>query len=165
MVCLRSCDPRPVHASHKLKTSLKTVSVCSRGCRSPCRMEEGIQNGVGSVLRMNICKWFLNLGMIFGWVWTICQWNLMARCISIGPLGLHHFGFAEDSITVMHDSTKADKAGENLTKKHVCTNPKDPSSLPCCCAAVVFLGIHQKSFENSEKMFRSDTAQRRIAST
>jgi hypothetical protein len=38
----------------------------------------------------HILKWALDSGNIFVWVWTIAQWNLMARSKSNDPLALHN---------------------------------------------------------------------------
>ena len=56
-----------------------------------------------------ILKWAIETGNIFVWVWTILQWNLMARSISIDPLVLHNITISEDLFVFCHDSTKSDK--------------------------------------------------------
>ena len=98
-------------------------------------------------LRGLICKWFSTSGNIFGWVWSIIQWNLMARCISVDPLSLHHFSLGEDNFTVLHDSTKMDKKGEKLVQKHVYANPKDPIICPNLAIGIWF-ALNQASFES-----------------
>lgn len=55
-----------------------------------------------------ICGWALKRGNIFVWVWTVLQWNCMARSISIDPLGLHNFTLGDDNIKVKYDSSKSD---------------------------------------------------------
>ena len=76
----------------------------------------------------------------------------MARSISIDTLALHNISLGDDNITMMHDSTKADKEGENWVPKHVYSNPKDPLICPNL-ALGIWLALNQKSFEHSEKLF------------
>jgi len=100
-----------------------------------------------------ILSWAVEEGNIFVWVWTILQWNLMARSISIDPLALHNFSLSEDHFVVKHDSTKTDKEGERLHLKGVYCNPLDPMVCPGVSLGV-FLSIEQWSFsDNSEKLF------------
>ena len=62
------------------------------------------------------------------WVWTILQWNLMARSISIDPLALHNIlSVSEDHFVFKHDSIKSDKKSVKLHKKSAYCNPLDPT--------------------------------------
>ena len=100
-----------------------------------------------------ILKWALDEGNIFVWVWTILQWNLMARSISIDPLALHNFSVSEDHFNVRHDSTKTDKEGARTHNKAVYCNPLDPLVCTGVCLGV-WLCIQQRSFvNNQEKIF------------
>ena len=57
--------------------------------------------------------WALEDNNIYVWVWSILQWNLMGRSISIDPLAFHNISVGEDNIIIKHDSTKADKKEKN----------------------------------------------------
>jgi hypothetical protein len=100
-----------------------------------------------------ILTWAVDQGNIFLWVWTILQWNLMARSISVDPLGLHNITVSEDHFVIKHDSTKSDKEGEKTHNKAVYCNPLDP----VVCTGVslgIWLSLEQDSFSsNSEKIF------------
>jgi hypothetical protein len=50
-----------------------------------------------------LLKWALDANNIFVWFWTLLQWNFMARCASIDPLGLRHFTLREDSLVGKYD--------------------------------------------------------------
>lgn len=62
---------------------------------------------------------------MFAWLWTLLQWNCMARSSSIDALGLHNFSLGIDSIVIKYDDSKADKAGEKLSEKNLYANPLD----------------------------------------
>ena len=98
--------------------------------------------------------WALKEGNIFVWVWSILQWHLMGRAISIDPLSLHNMKLGVDHIIIKHDSTKADKGGEKLIDKHCYANPKDPQ---CCLntSLGIWLCLNQERFEHSELLFRN----------
>jgi hypothetical protein len=74
--------------------------------------------------------WAIEQGKIFVWVWTILQWNLMARSISIDPLALHNILICEDHFVICHDSRKSDKEGAKIHNKAVYCNPLDPILCP-----------------------------------
>jgi hypothetical protein len=101
-----------------------------------------------------ILTWAIEKGNIYVWVWTILQWNLMARSISIDPLALHNIAISEDHFVIRHDSTKSDKEGVKTHNKAVYCNPLDP---PVLCPGVslgVWLSLNQNTFrDNSERVF------------
>ena len=98
--------------------------------------------------------WALDQGNIFIWVWSILQWHLMGRAISIDPLSLHNLKLGEDHIIIKHDSTKMDKGGQKLIDKHCYANPKDPQ---CCLntSLGIWLCLEQDNYEHSEFLFRT----------
>jgi hypothetical protein len=77
-----------------------------------------------------ICEWALASRNVFLWVWTILQWNNMARSISIDPLGFHNFSIGVDSIKCKYDDSKADKKGERVSPKNIYANPFNPMVCP-----------------------------------
>ena len=121
--------------------------------RSRGNVDEKSADPISFSLFRLILKWSLEEGNIFVWVWTILQWNLMARSISIDPLGLHNFSVSEDHFVIRHDSTKSDKEGDRTHNKAVYCNPLDP--LVCTGVSLgVWLSMEQRSFsDNQEKLF------------
>ena len=121
--------------------------------RSRGNVEEKSADPISFTLYRMILEWAIAEGNVLVWVWTILQWNLMARSISIDPLSLHNFAASEDHFVVRHDSTKCDKEGDKTHNKAVYCNPLDP----IVCVGVglgVWLWIEQRSFEpNLEKLF------------
>ena len=100
-----------------------------------------------------ILTWAIEKGNIFVWVWTILQWNLMARSISIDPLALHNMAISEDHFVIRHDSTKSDKEGEKIHNKAVYCNPLDPILCPGVSLGI-WLSLNQDTFrDNSERIF------------
>ena len=105
-----------------------------------------------SLYRM-LLKWAIERGNIFVWVWTILQWNLMARSISIDPLALHNITISEDHFVFRHDSTKSDKEGAKIHNKAVYCNPLDPLLCPGVSLGI-WLSLNQNAFrDNSERLF------------
>lgn len=86
-------------------------------------VDERSADPISFTLYEQILTWALNSGNIFVWVWTILQWNLMARSISIDPLALHNISVSEDHFVFKHDSTKSDQKGDQLHNKSVYNNP------------------------------------------
>ena len=99
-----------------------------------------------------ILTWAIAGGNIFVWTWTILQWNLMARSISIDPLALHNIGISEDHFVICHDSTKSDKEGERTHNKAVYCNPLDPVLCPGVSLGI-WLSLNQNRFRDSERIF------------
>jgi hypothetical protein len=73
-----------------------------------------------------ILQWAVERKNIHLWVFSILQWNCMARSINIGVLALHCFRVGEDNVKVRHDKSKSDQSGEKVGDKHVHDNPFDP---------------------------------------
>ena len=70
-------------------------------------------------LYVAILKWVIESDNMFIWFWTLCQWNCMARCASVDPLGFHNFTLGQDSIVIKYNDSKADKDGEKLSQKKI----------------------------------------------
>ena len=120
--------------------------------KSQGNVDEKSADPISFSLFRQILSWAIDDGNVFVWTWTILQWNLMARSISIDPLALHNVSVSEDHFIFKHDSTKSDKKGEKLHNKGVYCNPLDPT----VCVGVslgVWLCLEQDSFEKSEKIF------------
>jgi hypothetical protein len=88
--------------------------------RSKGNVDEKSANPISYSLFHLILIWAIDQGYIFLWVWTILQWNLMARSISVDPLALHNFSVSEDHFAIQHNLTKANKEDERHTTR-LCT--------------------------------------------
>jgi hypothetical protein len=77
-------------------------------------------------LFQNILQWALDRKNIYLWVFSILQWNCMARSINIGVLALHCFRVGKYCMAVRSDKSKVDQSGEKVSNKHVYDNPFDP---------------------------------------
>jgi hypothetical protein len=99
-----------------------------------------------------ICEWALGTGNVFLWVWTILQWNNMARSISIDPLGIHNFSVGTDSIKCKYDDSKVDKKGERVSPKNIYANPFEP--VVCAFTALgCWLALRKGTFCNNDSLF------------
>ena len=121
--------------------------------RSRGNVDEKSADPISFSLFRLILTWAIERGNIFVWVWTILQWNLMARSISIDPLALHNISISEDHFVIRHDSTKSDKEGEKIHNKAVYCNPLDPILCPGVSLGI-WLSLNQNTFrDNSERIF------------
>jgi hypothetical protein len=82
---------------------------------------------ISFVLYEFICKWALESNNVLVWVWTVIQWNCMARLASIDPLGFHNISKGVDSIVIKYDDSKADNAREKVSPKNIFANPFNPN--------------------------------------
>ena len=89
---------------------------------------------------------------VFAWMWTLLQWNCMARSASIDCLAFHNFSLGTDSIVIKYDETKADKAGEKLSEKNVYANPLDWTMCPWL-ALGVYCFVFQGNLVENERLF------------
>ena len=70
-------------------------------------------------LYREICRKAIATGNIFLWVFTVCQWNCMARSINIDNLRFNCLSLGKDSLVVKYWDTKKDKKGEKHPQKTV----------------------------------------------
>ena len=89
--------------------------------------------------------------MVF--VWTMLQWNLMARSVNIEPLALHNVKVFRDSLQVLYDDNKADQGGEKTTTKHLYANPNKPYICPFLAIAI-YCSLYASKFAESEFFFK-----------
>jgi hypothetical protein len=107
--------------------------------------------------------WLLESKNVFVWVYSILQWNCMARSINIGVLGLHNFRLGEDSVICKYDKTKADQAGEKVADKNIYANPFDPLTCPHLALAI-WLWYDSSNLEFSEAFFKRNETEDNAAS-
>ncbi|KAI2510970.1 hypothetical protein MHU86_3442 [Fragilaria crotonensis] len=104
-----------------------------------------------------ILEWALSENNVFAWVFTLLQWNCMARSINIGVLGFHNFRLGEDNIICRYDKHKSDQTGETAHDKHLFANPFD-GLVNLYLGLGVWFSIETARFANSEDIFkREDT--------
>ena len=58
-----------------------------------------------------ILEWSISKSDVFVWFWTLCQWNNMAQCSNIDPLGSHNYSLGMDFIICKYDDSKMYKMG------------------------------------------------------
>jgi hypothetical protein len=136
----------------EMDTFLSSFKKEEAKAKSEGNVDERSADPITFSLFRRILTWALESGNMFVWVWTVLQWNLMARSISIDPLALHNISVSEDHFIFRHDSTKSDKKGAKLHNKSVYCNPLDPT----VCVGVslgVWLCLEQEGFQDSEKLF------------
>jgi hypothetical protein len=110
-----------------------------------------------------ILQWALDRKNMYLWVFSILQWNCMARSINIGILVLHCFRVGEDVIIVRYDNSKADQTGEKVSDKHVYDNPFDPL-VSVFLALGVWFCLESARFEHTEYLFQEDEKEDNAAS-
>ena len=74
-----------------------------------------------------LCRWKLDAGNIFGWIYLTLLWNCLGRSASVDPLGLHNLKLGTDSIIVTYDDSKMDNTGERVHPKNCYANPYNPT--------------------------------------
>jgi hypothetical protein len=111
--------------------------------------EQGADPITWSLFR-KILQWALDRkNIVYLWVFSILQWNYMARSINIGVLALHCFCVGEDAIIVRYDKSKADQTGEMVNDKHVYDNPFDPLVSVFLALGVWFCCLESAHFEHT----------------
>lgn len=111
-----------------------------------------------------ILQWSLEENNIFVWVFTILQWNFIARSINIGVLRLHNFRIGIDCGIVHYDQTKSDQTGMKVSDKHFYSNPFDPV-LDIFGALGVWLALERKRFRLNEDIFKNEGTKEKSASS
>ena len=76
-------------------------------------------------LYRTICFEAISRSSIFLWVFTVLQWNCMARSVNIDNLTFNCFSLGKDSIVIEYWDTKKDKKGEKTSPKNCYANPFD----------------------------------------
>ena len=89
------------------------------------KVEEQEADPITFPLYRTICFEALSRDLIFLWVFTVMQWNCMARSININNLTFNCFSLGKDSIIIEYWDTKQDKKGEKTSPKNCYANPYD----------------------------------------
>ena len=108
-----------------------------------------------------ILTWALESNNIFVWIFTILQWNFIARSIDIGVLSLRIFRTGADNLICKYDKSKADQTGERCHDKHFYSNP--------LCDVFGALGVdwslERDRFRNSDHLFKNEGTTDKSASS
>ena len=110
-----------------------------------------------------ICTWAARCGNIMLHIWTILQWNLMARSVNIEPISLHNIKVYGDSIQFLYDTNKNNQEGRKTTVKHVYANPDNPY----ICSHLllgIYMCLNATRFETSELLFKSKSKNEKTSS-
>jgi hypothetical protein len=126
-------------------------------------LDEQEADPISWTLFRKILQWALDRKNIYLWVFSILQWNCMARSINIGVLALHCFRVGEDCMVVRYDKSKADQTGEKVSDKHVYDNPFDPL-VSVFLALGVWFSLESARFEHTESLFQEDENEDNAAS-
>ena len=99
-----------------------------------------------------LLQWSVETNNIFSWLWTLLQWNCMARSASIDCLCFHNFSLGQDSIIIKYDESKADKAGEKLSEKNLYSNPLE-WTMCSWLAFGIYCSLMSDNLCESERLF------------
>ena len=120
-------------------------------------MEESEADPISWSLYKLILEWAIEEGNVYVWVFTILQWNCMARSINIGELAYHNFWMGEDSIKIRYDRTKSDQTGEKVNDKNIYGNPFNPLVCPFLALGVWFC-LEANRLSQTTNLFGSENA-------
>lgn len=115
----------PMQLYESLETYLSAYKKKFASAKKQGRVEEYSTDPIPIAVYRLLLRWSIETNNIYSWIWTLLQWNCMARSASIDCLSFHNFSLGQDSIVVKYDETKADKAGEKLSEKNIYSNPLD----------------------------------------
>ena len=110
-----------------------------------------------------ILKWAIEEGQILVWVYSLLQWNCMARSKNIGELAYHNFRTGDDYIKIRYDKTKADQSGEKVKDKHIYANPFNPLVCPVLSLGIWF-ALESKRLGSITSVFGSEKTEEGAAS-
>ena len=99
------------------------------------------------------------------WAFTCLQWNCMARCINIAPLGFHNMSCkdAADSVVFQYDYNKKDQVGDNTSPKNCYANPFD-ANCNLFLALGCYLAINDEGYSrDTDQIFRKKGRDRSAA--
>lgn len=144
--------PRLYHQSiHSFIDSFKKESVKAK---REGNVDEINADPIPFDLYRHICQWSLEIGNTFLWVFTVLQWNCMARSASIDALGLHNLSNGADSFKITYDDSKTDGSGERVSPKNLYANPFDPSICPATALGIWLMGQNEKfRTQNRDSLF------------
>jgi len=150
-------QPLPPVYYREMDKFLASFQKETRQAKQDGNLDEEESDPIPFPLYQQICEWAILSGNIFVWVYTVLQWNCIARSVSVDPLTFHNFspGFGTDSIKCTYDRTKADQEGKKVSPKNLYANPFDPR-ISVFLALGCWICTTQETFVGSEKIFLND---------
>ena len=109
----------------KMETFLSSYKRETRQAKKNGNLLEKEADPISLELYHSLLGWAVDDSNTFAMFWSQCQWNCIARCISIDPLGFRNFSLGPDSIIVTYHETKKDKTGERCFGKNIYPNSQD----------------------------------------
>jgi hypothetical protein len=153
----------PTNFRPQMKRFLESYLKETKKAKQNNMLDEEESDPIPFGLYRKICSWSIKERELHVWVFTVVQWNCIARSVSIDQLGFHNLSAGEDSIRVTYDMTKMDQGGKNVCPKNVFANPHDPA-ISFHYALGVWLSLIKDKLEVSEKFFSSGNAEQGQAS-
>jgi hypothetical protein len=132
-----------------IKDFLDTLKKENQQFKKKGQVDETESDPICAPLYKEIAGCAVRKGYIQAWVFTVLQWNCMARSKNIDGLTWNCFGLGKDCITIKFWDTKSDPKGEKCTPKHCFSNPFDHRI--CVTTALgAFLSINDEKFANKK---------------
>lgn len=150
-------QPLPPDYLREMPKYLDSFKKETRKAKQEGMLDEEEAEPIPFALYIKICEWAILAKSTYVWVFTVFQWNCLARSINIDPLALHNFTPGSDSIKVKYDETKKDKRGVNCTHKNIFANPHDPR-ISFHLALACWMCLESDRFNVTEKLFLSEGA-------
>ena len=157
-------SPLPHEYTLAMKTFLDSLKKENQKKKKLGQVTEQEADAITFPLYIEICKNAVMNGCIFLWVFTVFQWNCMARSINIDNLRFNCFSIGKDSIVVKYWDTKKDKKGDKTSPKNCFANPLN--FFICCHTALgVYLCLNDETFNSGKQtLFLTQGAQEGTAS-
>ena len=137
----------------EMKKFLASFEKETRKAKNKDELDEQESDPIPFQLYRLICEWAILTGDLFVWLYTVTQWNCIARSINIDNIGFHNITPGSDSVKITYDDSKADKKGKHVTPKNIYANPFDPR-VSWHVVIGCWLSTRQETFRHTEKIFQ-----------
>jgi len=145
----RGNDQLPEGWNIKMKEFLDSLKKENQQKKKSGQVEENESDPITMPFYMTIVKWCVTRGYILLWLFTVLQWNCMARSNNIDGLTWNCFSLGKDSIIIKYFDTKKDQTGEKCTPKNCYANPFN--FMICICTALgCYLSIFDNKFQHGK---------------
>lgn len=143
--------PLSLHFTSNIKAFLDSLKKENQSKKKMGQVAEEESDPITFPLYIKICTEAVCKGMIFLWVFTVLQWNCMARSINIDNLRFNCFSVGKDSIIIKFFDSKKDKEGKKTTPKNCFANPFN--FFICCATALgLWLCLNDETYVNKSKV-------------
>lgn len=100
-----------------------------------------------------------SLAVIHYHLFTVLQWNLMARSASVSSLLYNHIGWEGDSMVIRLPRHKGDQEGKRTMPRHLYANALEPNLCPILALAVYML-CNPYHMNGDQRLFYHDDIKR-----